>query len=165
MFLKVLLVEISSIWKFDSNNNNNNNNNNNHFAKKVRSSWEFFRNWVLLLTFTIDSSVEIQDSYLDKRFQLTHAHFRLQFGLRDSTLALVLDDSFRLQFNLGGILDFKLQKSSTASVFAFGLWRVLWASLYAWLAEWRRHSWRAVTGCWRAPEPGADGQPPAAELL
>ena len=61
--LKAQLVETSSIWKFEENF---------QFCNKVWSSWEFLQNWVKLLTFTINSSVEIRDSYFDERFQLQH---------------------------------------------------------------------------------------------
>ena len=70
----------------------------------------------------------------------------------------------------GGISDLKLQ-SLRLLRFAFGLWRVLRASLYAsagaisigWVAPAPRAG--AGTGCGPAPEPGADGQHPAAALL
>ena len=91
------------------------------FANKARSSSEFFRNWVMLLTFTIDSSVEIQNPYFHESFQL-RSELR---SIRASTLALVFDEHFGLRFDFGGNFGLEASKFSTASVFAFGLWRVL----------------------------------------
>ena len=88
---------------------------------RARSSSEFFRNWVMLLTFTIDSSVEIQNPYFHESFQL-RSELR---SIRASTLALVFDEHFGLRFDFGGNFGLEASKFSTASVFAFGLWRVL----------------------------------------
>ena len=38
----------------------------------IRFSLDFFRNWVMVLTFTIESSVEILDSYFNKHFLLRY---------------------------------------------------------------------------------------------
>ena len=51
----------------------------------------------MVSTFTINSSVEILDSYFDQR----DAHFRLRFSLVASTLALVLDEHLLLRFKFG----------------------------------------------------------------
>ena len=125
---------------------------------------------VLLLTFTIESSVEIQDSYFDESLQLRCA-------LRASIWALCFHACFGPWRQLLASIQFRgnfgLQdsKSSTASVFTIRLWRVLRPSLYA-SAGAISISWVAQallagpgTGCGQAPEQGADGQPPAAALL
>ena len=142
IFLEVLLVETSSIRKFDENIQ--------HFAKKVRSSWEFFRNWVpRFCSWHLQSTVALKSKIPTSTSASSFdAHFGLRFGLRASTLALVLDDSFGLRFGFGGILDFKIQSlrllrsPPSGSEACFGLpyklRRVPSAS-----AEWRRHRWRA----------------------
>ena len=107
----------------------------------------------MLLTFTIDSSVDIQDSYFDERFRLWRAlcasirasGFHAYFGPR------VPDEQFGLQFKFGGNFGLWASRSSTALVVAVGHLRVLWASLRAsagairigWLGL-RRHSGRAL---------------------
>ena len=124
----------------------------------------------MLLTFPIDSSVEIQDSYFDERFLLRRA---LLASIRASGFHACFDPRLALRALIQVRVDFWLQasRSSTASVFAFGLWRVLRASLRGALAGAISIGWAAPapragagTGCWRAPEPGADGHPPAAAL-
>ena len=74
-------------------------------------------------------------------------------------LALVLDEHFGLRFKFWGNFGLRASRSSTASVFTFGLWRVLRASLrdsvgtisISWVGQ-RRHRWRApamaVGGRW-----------------
>ena len=65
-------------------------------------------------------------------------------------LALVLDEHFGLRFKFWGNFGLRASRSSTASVFTFGLWRVLRASLrdsvgtisISWVGQ-RRHRWRA----------------------
>ena len=88
-----------------------------------------------MVTFTIDSSVEILDSYLDERFLLWRA-------LRASICA----SGFHTCFGPRRALQASIQvlgkfRTLTASVFALGLWRVLWASL-------RASAGTMSTGCW-----------------
>ena len=110
---------------------------------------------VLLLTFTIDSSVEIQDSYFDERFQLRRA---LRASIRASCFHACFGPRRQLRASIQFRGNFGLQasKSSTASVFAIGLSRVLGLPctlrrVPSALAEWRRH-------CWRAPALAAGGR-------
>ena len=150
IFLKVLLVETSSIRTFNKNIQ--------HFANKVRSYWEFFRNWVLKFCFWhLQSTVALKSKILTSTSASSFdTHFGLRFVLSASTLALVLDDSLGLQFNFGGILDFKIQSlrllrsSPLGSDACFGLPCTLRRAPSA-SAEWRRHSWRApaLAACWR----------------
>ena len=88
-----------------------------------------------MVTFTIDSSVEILDSYLDERFLLWRA-------LRASICA----SGFHTCFGPRRALQASIQvlgkfRTLTASAFALGLWRVLWASL-------RASAGTMSTGCW-----------------
>ena len=102
---------------------------------------------VLLLTFTIDSSIEIQDSYFDERFQLRRA---LRASIRASCFHACFGPrrQLRASIRFRGNLDFKIQSlrllrsPPSGSEACFGLpyklRRVPSAS-----AEWRRHRWRA----------------------
>ena len=79
----------------------------------------FFSKLSFPLTFTIDSSAEIQDSYFDVRFRLQHALWALIRSLVFN--ACFGTRHFGLQFKFWGNFGFEASRSSTASVFAFGL--------------------------------------------
>ena len=92
----------SSIRKFDENI---------QFCKESKIFLWVFRNWVMLLTFTIVSSVEILVSYFDESFQLwraaAHFGFNSRCGLPRQLWSLTSTSGF--DSRSGGISDFKLQ--------------------------------------------------------
>ena len=102
------------------------------------------------------------------------AHFWLRFALWASTLALVLDKHFGLQSKLGE--DFGLQASKSSTVCLRALTRASgfparfcenhqhWLGGAAGAGTSGRPALDPSTGCGRAPEPGATGQPPAPAL-
>ena len=71
----------------------------------------------MVLTFAIDSSVDI----LDSSASVFEVHLGLQLELQASMLAFVLDENLRLQFKFWRNFELRASRSSTASVFAFGL--------------------------------------------
>ena len=119
----------------------------------------------------MDSSVEIQDSYFDERFLLRRA---LRASIRASGFHTCFGPRLALRASIEVRGEFW---TSSFKVFdCFGLRLQVWALLRAsgfparfgschsigWAAPAPRAG--ASTGCGRAPEPGADGQPPAAAL-
>ena len=121
----------------------------------------------MLLTFTIDSSVDIQDSCFDERFRLRRA---LRASIRASGFhacfgpLLALQTRSDFDSSSGEILDVKVFD-------CFGLrhWTLKRATGFPARFCWCHQHWPApragaCTGCLQAPEPGADGQPPAAAL-
>ena len=97
-----------------------------NFTNKVWSSWEFFQDWIMLLTFTIHSSVVIQDSYFDERFQLRLALLSIRalcfhtcFGPRQALRALIqfLGELRTWSFKVFNCLGLRLRALTRASGF------------------------------------------------
>ena len=95
-------------------------------------------NWVMLLTFTIDSSVEIQDSYFDERCLLRRA---LRASIRASGFHACFGPRLAFRASIQVREEFRTSSSKVFDCFGLRLWALARASGFPARFGWCHQHW------------------------